>query len=302
MIDFRYHIVSIVAAFLALAVGIVLGSTALRGPVLANLSGNVGKLTAENQNLRVLQGRTDSQGTFAATVAPALLGGRLAGQDVDVVSMPGTGAGQRAAVVGLLGKAGAHVPAQIQLRSAFTDPRRGAEIRDLVAQLLPPGAQIPETSDAVAQESALLADVLAKPAHGAPTSPATRSSVLGGFHEIGVLTVDRPVTAPADLVVVIAGGGAHRPSPAGRAAAVPLVTQLHRSFAGVVVAGPAADSDLVGAVRADAHLAKSVSTVDNLDTSAGQVGTVLALAGERTGKVGAYGTGDGATLVPPLTR
>ena len=32
MIDFRYHLVSIVAVFLALAIGIVLGSTELQGP------------------------------------------------------------------------------------------------------------------------------------------------------------------------------------------------------------------------------------------------------------------------------
>ena len=31
MIDFRYHIVSIIAVFLALAVGIVVGTTALNG-------------------------------------------------------------------------------------------------------------------------------------------------------------------------------------------------------------------------------------------------------------------------------
>ena len=35
MIDFRYHLVSIVAVFLALAIGIVLGSTELEGPTLS---------------------------------------------------------------------------------------------------------------------------------------------------------------------------------------------------------------------------------------------------------------------------
>ena len=34
MIDFRYHLVSIVAVFLALAIGIVLGSTELQGTTL----------------------------------------------------------------------------------------------------------------------------------------------------------------------------------------------------------------------------------------------------------------------------
>ena len=34
MIDFRYHLVSIVAVFLALAIGIVLGSTELQGTTI----------------------------------------------------------------------------------------------------------------------------------------------------------------------------------------------------------------------------------------------------------------------------
>ena len=38
MIDFRYHLVSIVAVFLALAIGIVIGSTSvLKGAVLSGL-------------------------------------------------------------------------------------------------------------------------------------------------------------------------------------------------------------------------------------------------------------------------
>ena len=37
MIDFRYHLVSIVAVFLALAIGIVVGSTALKPAVLSGL-------------------------------------------------------------------------------------------------------------------------------------------------------------------------------------------------------------------------------------------------------------------------
>jgi hypothetical protein len=37
VIDFRYHLVSIVAVFLALGLGIVLGSTALRSSVLSAL-------------------------------------------------------------------------------------------------------------------------------------------------------------------------------------------------------------------------------------------------------------------------
>jgi hypothetical protein len=45
MIDFRYHLVSLVAVFLALAVGIVLGTTALNGPLTRGLQSTEAKLT-----------------------------------------------------------------------------------------------------------------------------------------------------------------------------------------------------------------------------------------------------------------
>ena len=41
MIDFRYHLVSLIAVFLALAIGIVIGTTPLNGPVLDDLHGQV---------------------------------------------------------------------------------------------------------------------------------------------------------------------------------------------------------------------------------------------------------------------
>jgi hypothetical protein len=47
VIDFRYHLVSIVAVFLALAVGVVLGSAALNGPVVAGLRKSVSTLRHE---------------------------------------------------------------------------------------------------------------------------------------------------------------------------------------------------------------------------------------------------------------
>ena len=41
MISFRYHVVSIVAVFLALALGVVVGTTALNGPITTDLRNKV---------------------------------------------------------------------------------------------------------------------------------------------------------------------------------------------------------------------------------------------------------------------
>jgi len=47
MIDFRYHIVSIVAVFLALALGLFLGSTTLQSTVTDNLSKQAKHVTGQ---------------------------------------------------------------------------------------------------------------------------------------------------------------------------------------------------------------------------------------------------------------
>ena len=52
MVDFKYHVVSIVAVFLALAVGIVLGTNVLSGDVLKNLKTQTSQLRKEAQDLR----------------------------------------------------------------------------------------------------------------------------------------------------------------------------------------------------------------------------------------------------------
>ena len=52
MINFRYHVVSLTAVFLALAIGLVVGTAALNGPVADALKEQVNALRKDNQQLR----------------------------------------------------------------------------------------------------------------------------------------------------------------------------------------------------------------------------------------------------------
>ena len=52
MINFRYHVVSLTAVFLALAVGLVLGTAALNGTVQNQISEQVNGLRNSNGQLR----------------------------------------------------------------------------------------------------------------------------------------------------------------------------------------------------------------------------------------------------------
>ena len=67
MIDFRYHLVSIVAVFLALAIGIVLGSTELQGPTYNLLNQTTAKLQNESTRPAASVTRPSSRPTWART-------------------------------------------------------------------------------------------------------------------------------------------------------------------------------------------------------------------------------------------
>ena len=76
MIDFRYHLVSIVAVFLALAIGIVLGSTELQGPAYNLLDKTTSKLQNELGQVSSQRDAAQQQATegemYAQAVEPLL--------------------------------------------------------------------------------------------------------------------------------------------------------------------------------------------------------------------------------------
>src|SRR5207302_1677982 len=92
VIDFRYHIVSIVAVFLALAIGIVLGSTELQGPLYNRLNNTTAKLQNElgqaSSQRDAAQAQASEGEAYAAAVEPVALHNLLAGQRLLIVTEP----------------------------------------------------------------------------------------------------------------------------------------------------------------------------------------------------------------------
>ncbi len=86
MISFRYHLVSIIAVFLALALGIVVGTTALNGPITKDLRHQVDALKSDRKSLSgqvaALQGQVGNAEKFAALYGGQIVKGSLTGQNV----------------------------------------------------------------------------------------------------------------------------------------------------------------------------------------------------------------------------
>ncbi len=306
MISMRYHIVSLAAVFLALALGIVLGATKISSPLLTGLQSDNAALTSQQDDLstenRDLANRVTADEKFAGSVAPLAVRGTLPDAKVVVITTAGADPADRDAVLSLLKRSGATVTAQIQLTEDFSDPARADELRSLAAKTLPTGAKLPEVPQAGAIAGGLLNSVLIVPTGGKAATPAQSASVLAALTSAGFITVTGS-PAPGQAVVLITGGELTGGSEADKAAAPAyLANQLAQSATGVIVAGRTGSqtpTGTVGVIRGDTSLSGNVSTVDNVDTPTGRLSTVLGLVEQNGGGVGQYGLGENAQAQAP---
>ena len=311
MIDFRYHLVSLIAVFLAIALGVIIGTTALNDPISADIETRVQQL---EQDKRALEDRTQELGAqletadgFEQAVAPALVGAALSGRSVLLVA---TGEEVPAELVeqvgGLVGQAGGSVSGIVRLQPGYSDPAGATALRTYVTSPgIPAGVQLPTTDDAGQLVAALLGQASMKPEPGAGgPDPAALSSVLAGLAALDVLALESPAVQPADHAVVLTAAGPDAEDAEERTGMlVELVRALDSAGSGTVVAGTAAATQgngLVAAIRADPELSAAISTVDNVDRAAGRISTVLALGQEAQGTSGTYGAGEDAQPVPPV--
>ncbi len=311
MIDFRYHIVSLVAVFLAIALGIVIGTTALNGQVLDDLEDQVTGLQEDKRNLedntQALQERLETGDLFEEAVGPTLVQDTLTDRSVVLVVLGDEVDDDAAEAVELLvGQAGGTLTGTIRLTDAFADPAKETELQNYVTGSgRPTGVTLPPTDDTGELVGSVLAQVLVNPPGVVPAPDSAQlSSVLAGLSALEVLTQESPSVQPADHVIVLTRGAVDGDDAESRLGTlVELVTALDGSGSGAVVAGDAAsagDTGLVGVLRADPEVSALVSTVDNVDTAAGRISSVLALSQEGEGTSGKYGTGEDTQPVPPV--
>jgi hypothetical protein len=310
MIDFRYHLVSIIAVFLALAVGIVLGTAALNGPIQTNLNNNLGRVTSEKRALEgdvaELRAQLGAADGFAQSVGPTLVRGTLDDQRVLLVTTPQTPADLAERLTPLLEQAGAQVAGTLQLLPALADPEQRALVEDLVAQVVPAGVELPDTG-AVDRATTELAAALTRTSDGAGVEPEEAQAVVSAFHEADLVefaSADETLQ-PATLAVVLTGAAPEQlapPEQVEQLAVATLAGALDARSDGAVLAGPAGsagDRGPLRVLRSDEALAGGVSSVDNADRGTGLVTLVLALAEQLRGGVGQYGTGEGVSTAPP---
>ncbi|MFK3984531.1 copper transporter [Micromonospora sp. NPDC050397] len=307
MINFRYHVVSITAVFLALAIGLVVGTAALNGPVADSLSARVNELGKDNQILRETVGSLQEEVTreedYARESAPRLLAGTLTGRRLLVVALP-SGEKHVDGVIEMLRQTGATITGRIEIQDKFVNPDNSVDLLGLAERAARPSVPangLPGNSNGVETSSAFLASALLDRPDGVPVTEQDRRSVLDTYSNSGYLNVADKVTGPAEAVVVISGQPyVDRESAQKDQAVVTMTEQFDKAVPLVVAGSGTSTGNIVQAVRDDPALAKTISTVDHANTVQGQVVAALATVEQIVDKkAGQYGLGAGATSLLP---
>ena len=282
MFDFRYHALSLVAVFLALAVGLLLGvaigDAGLVSSAKRDIEGNLrSSVRSARSDAESLQQTLDQRDDFAKQVYPDLVGDRLAGQRVGLVFLGG--ASDRDVDL---------------VRDALENT--GAVLRNVAVLREPPDldalASRAGTSryNALAADPSLLGDFGTRMGQqyvdGGTLIQNERSSLLSSFSgDLG--GVDEVIVARSDAGDKIEGAdGDHA-----------------RTLEDGFVAGlTGTDRAVVGIERSDAdpsqigwYKARSLSSVDSVDLVSGRTALVFSLAGAD----GAFGIKPSAEALLP---
>jgi hypothetical protein len=296
MINFRYHVVSLVAVLFALSVGLILGSGLLSSGTGTAAAVQVVDLQAETALLRERVAASESTVGFADAFGeqtqPGQVEGTLTDKSVVVVALPGADDQTLDGTRQALSAAGADVVGTVTVLPEWTDAGSAAVLDSLAAQLVTSGASLPE-SDGYERGAVVLAASVLDPS-GAASESDEVVTTPAAFIEAGLIALDQPLSGTAQLAVVVAGGPVPDDGESGRR--LDALTSLPAAFdsegSGAVLAGPpesATSLGVVDAVRSDADLAAAVSTVDMAQISSGRTSATLALVEQSTGGVGHYG-------------
>jgi Copper transport outer membrane protein, MctB len=309
MISLRQHVISLAAVFLALAVGVVLGSGLLSNTLLSGLRDDKHDLQNQINTLtdqkNALNEKLSAANDFDGQVAGRIVHDALAGKSVVLFRTPDADNDDVEALTRIVGQAGGSVTGTVTLTQEFVDANSAEKLRSVVnSSIVPAGAQLStKLVDQGSQAGDLLgiAMLINRDPAVPPANDMQRETVLAALRDTGFVTYQGEGIGAANTALVVTGGplGSDAGNQGSTVARFAAALAPHGS--GTVLAGRDGSSSGTAAVavtRADAGLASAVTTVDDVSVESGRITAVLGLQelinGGRTGK---YGIGQGASSV-----
>ncbi|HEY7004557.1 MAG TPA: copper transporter [Gaiellaceae bacterium] len=297
MFDLRYHLASLAAVFIALAVGILLGvaisgklseaDNAIAHDRIDQLNGQV---KAANARADIIEKRNEAAEKLLEISYPALMEDRLAGKNIGVLFVGPVDGSIRSAIERTLSDSGSGDP----VRLVAVDTPIDAQELDATLNNDQTLAQYAEGGDDFASLGEALGRELAD-GGGTPMWSTLSSQLVEERSGASATQLD-------GVVVVRSWTPPENPTPEEEAEAQPTETLMDGLISGlqhsaIPVVGVESSSAQDSAI--DLYRTQGVSSVDDVDTLSGRVALALLLAG---GEPGHYGVKDSASdgVAPPL--
>lgn len=278
----RYHATSLIAVFLALAIGILIGAefggdalTSTRKNLEASLVNNLQDARSKSDELNGELGRSNE---FADRVYPVLTRGRLEGRRIAIVALGGLPSEDTNAVEEALGPTGAKLVGVGVVREPV-------DLNGLAADLAKTRfADVERNPDSL---TALGAGVGRQLVLGGTLPEVVRSHLFsrasGSFGALDGVIVVR--NQPQDL------------GPVQRATAATLESGLTSGITGTRIPAVGVETSTADASSISFFQANDLSSVDDVELTAGQVALVFSMLGAE-GSFGIKGSAD--RLLPDL--
>jgi hypothetical protein len=293
MINFRYHIVSLMAVFLALSVGIVLGVT-LRGPVDRGLATQAAQDRTQVRDLRAELDRRDALDDYREAweqrAGTQVTSDMLSSRTVAIVAMPDAPTGVVNALSTAVTQAGGTMTHTVKVNADVFDPGKA----EAVNAALEPFATELQLTDAMSPARKFgLAVGRANLSEQRTELDPTAVNISEALTDAGLVTADGRSEETAELVIVVTDEATEpQATPELLESHVELDIALKSRAAGVVVAGPNSGNiqgtDVLS-VRNISDSADLLSTVDVADLSSGVATTIMAGKEQLLGRHGHYG-------------
>lgn len=309
MISLRSHAISLAAVFLALAIGIALGSGLLSNTVLSGLRDDKTDMQTQIETLtddkNALNEKLSAAGDFDAQMAPRILQDALAEKTVVLFRTPDAADSDLEGLTRLIEQAGGRVTGTVALTQEFVDANSAEKLLSVVnSPIVPAGSQLSTSSvDQGSQAGDLLGIALLanRDPKVAPVDDAQRDTVLAALRDTGFVTYGTERIGAANTALVVTGGALGDDAGNQGATVARFAAGLAPHGSGTVLVGrdgSASGTSAVAVTRSDAALNSVVSTVDNGDSESGRITAVLALSTLINGGTpGQFGIGQGASSV-----
>jgi hypothetical protein len=309
VISLRTHAISLAAVFLALAIGVVLGSGLLSNTLLSGLRDDKHELQNQINTLtddkNALNEKLNAAGEFDGQVAPRIVRDTLAEKSVIVFRTPDASNGDVETLSRLVGQGGGTVTGTVGLTQEFVEANSAEKLLSVVnSPIVPAGKQLSTASvDQGSQAGDLLGIVLLinKDPKVQVVDDAQRDAVLTALRDTGFLTYGNQHIGPANTALIVTGGALGDDAGNRGATVARFGAGLAPHGSGTVLVGrdgSASGTAAVAVTRSDAALSATVSTVDDVDSESGRITTVLAMSDLiNGGRPGQYGIGQGASSV-----